>query len=367
MKKIIFGITSLNIGGAERVLVDIANELVKKYDITIFTLYGEGDFTKELNKEVKVISMFDTSYNKLSKFTRLRLSIALVNPYLRKKIYDKYINNNYDIEIAFLEGPITWIFSTPSRGIKIAWVHNDIENVFLKDKQSKKKQELNKECYKKYQRLVFVSQDNLSKFQNYFPDNKVSKQVIYNYLNSDLVIRKANKGNNLEINKDTISFVQVSRLVNQKGIDRLIKVHHKLINEGLKHTIYIVGDGPLRNELQSNIDNLNIGDTFKLLGAKENPYPYINGADYFLLSSYYEGYGMVLVEAKILNKYIIITDTAAREALINYPNSKILPNTEEGIYQGLKEIILNKPKVMKTKFNQNKEILKEIIKLLEGE
>ena len=50
MKKIVFGITSLSIGGAERVLVDIVNRLQNKYDITIFTLYGKGAFENQLDK-----------------------------------------------------------------------------------------------------------------------------------------------------------------------------------------------------------------------------------------------------------------------------------------------------------------------------
>ena len=54
MKKIVFGITNLDLGGAERVLVDITNDLVNKYDVTIFTLYGNGTFLKELDKKVKV-------------------------------------------------------------------------------------------------------------------------------------------------------------------------------------------------------------------------------------------------------------------------------------------------------------------------
>jgi len=367
MKKIIFGITNLNIGGAERVLVDIANELTSLYDITIFTLYPKGEFAKELNPKIKLISMFNTTYDNLSKLTKLKLSFSLINKKLRKKIYDKYLNHKYDIEIAFLEGPITWIFSTPSASFKIAWIHNDIESVFQKDKQHTQKQKLNKECYQMYQKLIFVSQDNLTKFQNYFPTNTISKQVIYNYLNSSTVIKKATLNKVTEINPHTLSFVQVSRLVNQKGLDRLIKVHSELLKNGFNHNIYIIGDGPLKDKLQQKIATLKVGKTFHLLGSQNNPYPYIKAANYFLLSSYYEGYGMVLVEAKILNKYIIITDTAAREALLDYPNSKILPNTEEGLYNGLKEIIEKKPTAKKTKFNQNQENLKEIIKLLEGE
>ncbi len=63
MKKIIFGITSLTLGGAERVLVDIANRLKDDYDITIFTIYGKGIFEYELYKKIKIIILYNFSYN----------------------------------------------------------------------------------------------------------------------------------------------------------------------------------------------------------------------------------------------------------------------------------------------------------------
>ena len=65
MKKIIFGITGLTLGGAERVLVDIANKLVLKYDVTIFTIYAGGELEKELNQRVHIISLFDFKYNSM--------------------------------------------------------------------------------------------------------------------------------------------------------------------------------------------------------------------------------------------------------------------------------------------------------------
>ena len=55
LSKIIFGITGLTLGGAERVLVDIANELAEEFDVTIFTLYGKGEFEKELSTRIKLI------------------------------------------------------------------------------------------------------------------------------------------------------------------------------------------------------------------------------------------------------------------------------------------------------------------------
>lgn len=100
MKKIIFGITSLNIGGAERVLVDICNKLCEKYDITIFTIYAKGEFEKSLNKKIKLINLYNFKYENLTKMQQniIPLKFAL----MKKRIYNTYIKNKFDIEIAFL-------------------------------------------------------------------------------------------------------------------------------------------------------------------------------------------------------------------------------------------------------------------------
>ena len=102
------------------------------------------------------------------------------------------------------------------------------------------------------------------------------------------------------------------------------------------------------------------------MGKKENPYPYIRKADYFCLLSKFEGYGMVLEEAKILNKSIIITDTAAREAVEGYSNKFILENTEDGIFNGLSKVLENKniEKIDESNFYDNRKNLDEIIKLI---
>lgn len=367
MKKIVFGITGLNLGGAERVLVDISNKLVEKYDVTIFTLYGNGEFEKQLDKRVKLISVYDKSYRELNKVTRMMMSIQLLNKPLRNRIYKKYIKDKYDVEIAFLEGPITWIFSGESNARKVAWVHNDIEDVFGSGEKAKAKQDLNKEAYLKYDELIFVSQDNLNKFQRFFKGNKIKKRVVYNYLDYGLVLDKAKDGEAKEIDKNKLSFVQVSRLVDQKAVGRLIDVHKHLIDDGLEHNIYIVGDGPLHEELQNKIDELGIKDSFILLGSRENPYPYIKAADYFLLASYYEGYPMVLLEGRALNKYIIITDSAARETIMDYDSKLILKNNEDGIYKGIKSVIKKQPKAKKSSKDTNKKILEEIVHVIEGD
>lgn len=198
-------------------------------------------------------------------------------------------------------------------------------------------------------------------------NQNIEKEVIYNYINFESVIEKSEKKQEEYFNKNTMNFVTVTRLVEQKAIDRLINVHKKLIDEKLNHSIYVIGDGPLKEALQQEIKENKVEDTFKLLGKKENPYPYIKNADYFCLLSYFEGYGMAIEEAKILEKPIIITNTAAREAVKSYKNSTILENSEKAIYEGLKQIIINgKPINTKDKRDyDNKQILEEIINVIE--
>ena len=370
MKKILFGITSLTLGGAERVLVDLANKLCEKYDITIFTIYANGELEKELNSKVKLKSLYNVSYKELSNIKK-HFTMPLKVLLGKRKIYKKFIKEDYDVEIAFLEGPITRLFSVKKPDTKkIVWIHNDIAKVFGNGIKAKIKRAIDQKIYEKYEKLIFVSKDNLKSFEKTYNDIKMSKKdkyVIYNYIDSAEVQRKSEKGQAKELEKEKINFVEVARLVPQKAIDRIIKVHSRLIKKcGKKQNFYIIGDGPEKEKLQKLIKEYNVEDTFFLLGKKENPYPYIKNADYFCLLSEFEGYGMVLEEAKILNKPIIITNTAAREAVENYSKSLIVENNEQSIYLELKDIITGKTAIKnKIEKYDNQNILEEIEKILE--
>lgn len=373
MEKIIFGITSLTLGGAERVLVDTANNLIDKYDVTIFTLYSNGELENQLNEKIHLRSLYNKKYNELTKKEKRLIPISVL--FNRKKIYEEFIDNeNYKAQIAFLEGAITRIFSTKSKNKdckKIAWIHNDISKVFGKNLKSKIKRIFDRNIYEKYDSLVFVSIDNLDKFNKVYDDIQLPKEkVINNYIDADRILKKANESYEKIFNDNEINIVQVSRLVEQKAIDRLIKVHSKLIKEGLNHHIYIIGEGPLKEKLEKQITELNVKKTFTLLGLKVNPYPYIKDADAFVLFSNFEGYPMVVEEAKILNKYIAVTNTSAREVLLNYANNSIIvKNSEDGIEEAIQDIIKNKNKILKENDKYvytNLKIIDKICKVIDG-
>ena len=152
MKKILFGITSLTLGGAEKVLVDLANKLSEKYDVTILTIYAKGEFEKKLNSKVKLKTIYDFQFNDMTNFNKKLTALKLL--LFKKHFYKKYIKGDYDIEIAFLEGAITRLFGVRNPNTrKIAWIHNDITKVFGKDLKAKIKIAIDKKTYGKYQTL----------------------------------------------------------------------------------------------------------------------------------------------------------------------------------------------------------------------
>ena len=375
MKKIIFGITGLTLGGAERVLVDVSNRLVKNYDVTIFTIYAKGELEKELDSRIHLISLYNFRYDERKGIQKKLIPLkVLLN---KKKIFKNYIDkDDYFAQIAFLEGAITRIFSVKSKKNtnKIAWIHNDISKVFGKGIKSKIKRILDRNVYEKYDTLAFVSMDNLDKFNKVYDDMDLPHEtVINNYINSERILKLAEEKMPEEdeelFNVKEPTFVQVSRLVEQKAVDRLIKVHSKLIKEGYKHRFIVIGDGPLKEKLESQVLEEGVSDSFKLIGARVNPYPYVKKADYLCLFSKFEGYPMVIEEGKILKKYILTTNTATREALINYPKyNQIVDNSEEGIEKAIKFAIKNKNKVQ-TMDNQyvydNDKIINKIIKIID--
>ena len=379
MKKIIFGITSLTIGGAERVLVDLANRLSEEYSVTIFTIYDGGELKKELNKNIKIIALYRKPYKELTKIEKLKASLKLI--LYKKKIYEAIMKRGFDAEIAFLEGPVTRLFATninrktssesaknkqelenngtlrlsdiKKTNTKIAWIHNDISKVYGNGLKAKIKNFVDGIAYKKYDKLVFVSEENQKDFNKEYKWAKEQNEtLIRNYIDYKKVLKKADEHVDLPYDSKEINLLTVCRLVEQKALDRFIKVQKALENNGIHTKIYIVGDGEQRYNLQKQIDSEGLTDRFILLGQKENPYPYIKYCDYFCLLSYYEGYGMVLEEAKILNKPIILTNTATKECAKGYDKAIVLDNNFESIVKGLeKELKSDNVKYLENSYN----------------
>jgi glycosyltransferase involved in cell wall biosynthesis len=130
--------------------------------------------------------------------------------------------------------------------------------------------------------------------------------VVYNPICLNEV--KALANSQIDVNHSIPIILNVGRLDPQKNLQLLLRAHAQLISEGIEHKLFIIGKGSELESLKSLVKKLKIDETVIFKGFLENPYPWIKIADALILSSNFEGLGMVLLEAMTLGTPVISTD-----------------------------------------------------------
>lgn len=336
-KKILFLIESFAGGGVEKVFIDLINNMdISKYDITVMSIWDYGVRKKDLRRDVKYKSIFP-NIKGISK-----LFHNFVEKSDGKLLYKFGIREKYDIEIAFIEGRATKIIGASSNpnSRKIAWVHIDLSQGHWTNMVFNKSLEKEKECYKRFNDIIFVSNSAKEGFKKLFGDDFDNLQVKYNPIIEGDVIKKSQEVvDDIEKPKDKKLLVTSGRLVSQKGYESLLEVCNRLNKDKLDYELWILGEGWARPKLEELIDKYKLSNV-KLLGFKENPYKYIKQGDLFVCSSKNEGFSLVIAEAMILGLPVISTNCSGPNELLNFGEyGFMVENTEEALYEGLKEIL----------------------------
>lgn len=337
-KKIVFYTDSFNRGGTEKATLDLINNLdPNKYDLTLIQFFPYGEYRKQLKSYIhkKSIMLFKEYFSNFISW-RGRRFFEKLDGKLAHKIL---IGDGYDIEIACGYEFPTKLISHSKCSKKISWVHMDVS--LDKNKVPDMTKEEGQEYFKNIDKIVCVSKDCERKFNEKFGlQDKTS--VCYNVVLAEEILEKS-KDKTFEFEKENINIVATGRLTKPKGFDRLLKVHNKLIDEGCKHNLYIIGEGEEYETLKQYIKETGIEDTAFLLGYKSNPYPYIKEADIFVCSSRQESFSLVVAESLILGTPVVSTlCTGPVELLNNGEYGLITENDEEALYEGLKKVICDK-------------------------
>ena len=379
--KVLFRIRSMETGGVQKVLLNILNHLDKnKFEVTLLLNLYQGKLIKDISKDINVqyigIGKEFMSSNSLLKKIQLVIRSCKLKFYNQfpHLLYKKLKLYEHQVEIGFFHYNYNDVLNSPNRkSKKIGWMHGDIKNITIHgDKQSFVAKFL------KFDTMVYVSRQTMESAKSFNQKIEKNAKVIYNPIDVNNIIDKSKHQAQVNISSsknDSIkSFISVGRIKPGKGYQLLIEAHKKLINNGLYHKIYIVGDGEYKNELKNRIKELNIEETFIFLGEYKNPYPFIKEADYFILPSFSEAYPLVIAESLILSKPIITTDVGGiREMMVDQENGIFIPsNNEQALYDGMKtllqdqeksEFFVENNKKCKSNFSPEK-IYKEIENLL---
>ena len=339
MKKILFFIESLAGGGAEKVLSDLAVNLDKsKYDITVATVTDEGVYEDRIKKCCKYYSFLKLSDYKAGGLKKIKYRSELKKIYNTNPadVYKKYLDGDYDIEIAFIEGFATKIIAASKNpnSRKIAWVHIDMySNPYADNMFSSVEEE--KAAYEKMDDIFCVSLTVKESFERkFFKSDKV--RVQYNPVDSNEIIRLGNEDIDISSNHRPL-LGSIGRLEKQKGYDRLVKCAGALLKEGNDFEIWIIGEGSMRPKLEQMINDYHLENRVKLIGFQKNPYKYMKRCDAFVCSSYAEGFSTAATESLILGKPVFTLECSGMEELFGGEScGMIVENTDEKLYELLK-------------------------------
>ena len=328
--KILFFIETLDGGGAEKVLCNLVNAMDQnKFDITVQTLWKADS-----NQYLKPGMRYKYCYLRKDRLNRIRSRIEAATGLT----YPLYIRDDYDIEVAYLEFGATKILarSTNRRAKKVAWIHSDL--VLKLSGKEKTIQKVARQ-YAAYDRIVCVSETAKESFVHLFGRTK-DTFVLYNTIDDSAIKQNAELIQPGFPGKSRLTAVAVGRLAPEKQYDMLLRVHKCLLEEGLLHDLWIVGEGSERGKLETFISQNQMEDSVKLLGFQTNPYPYMLLADFLICSSRYEGLSTFVTEGLILGKPIITTDCSGmRELLGNSEAGLIVGNSEAAFLEGMRYML----------------------------
>ena len=371
MKKILFCTDSLIMGGQEKVSIDYLKMLseTKKYEINLLINEDNGKegnfFIDQIPKEIKYKFVIDKEIiRKINLYRELKkknfIYKLLYNYYLgkRKKSYNKNIKElvrkeEYDYLIDFTcQLPIELCDNRV-----FSWAHVSLDKF--------KNKKFIEEKIKRINKLIVLNKDMKEEGKKLFKNIQEDKfKVLYNFFDIDEILKLSD--NDLELNNKEKELIQDNylfaccRIDKQKDIDTLIEAY-KILKEkyNIKEKLYIAGNGDQKERLENLVKKYNLEKDIIFLGTQKNPYIWMKKAEAFIHSSYYEGFGLVLVEALISNGMVISSDcpVGPREILENGKSGMLFPvGNKEKLIEEILEVLNNKEIIKKYRTESKRRI-----------
>lgn len=334
MRKILFFIHDLGPGGAEKVLVNLVNNMdTKRFDITVMTLFDVGMNKQYLNKNIRYLSCFKRVFRGNSHIMKI------LSP---ERLHRIFIKEHYDIEVAYLEGPCARVISgCPFKDTKlVSWIHieHGSKNKLARSFRNYHEME---QCYNRFHKIVCVSEAVKNDFVSLL-NLKVPVCVLYNTNEYDQIVQSAmeNVESDLFANQD-FKLVAVGKLLPSKGFDRLLKIVNELKQEGYAIHLYILGIGPEEKSLKKYVENHGLITNIDFLGYKDNPYKYVAKCDLFVCASYREGFSTAATEALIVGTPVCTVKVSGMLEMLGKNNEYgvITENDDSSLLKAIKSFI----------------------------
>ena len=338
MKKVLFVINTLGVGGAERALLELLEGLAGgAYDINLYLMLGRGQLMDQvpegiqlLNPSINTGSVLDgpgrralagmvaACFFRNGKWAgKLASVLCALPPMLRRRRIqlDKLLwrvvsdgtvrlDTRYDVAVAWLEGGAAYFVADHVQaGKKLAVVHIDYT-------QSGYTRAQDRGCWSAFQKIFVVSEEIRSPFLQVHPECRDRVHVLPNIVNQEKIRRLAQEPGGFSDGWTGLRLLSVGRLTYQKAFDTAIEAMKLLKDAGYSVRWYVLGEGEQRGALEKKIAALGLEEDFLLLGTVKNPFPYYAQSDVYVHATRYEGWSIAVQEAQTLGCAIVVSDTS---------------------------------------------------------
>lgn len=324
--KILYVITGLGQGGAERVVCDLADEMFKKgHEVKIAYLTGDIVFRPEY-QEIELIKInLNDVRTLLTAYIRLAKVIKKFRPDV---VHSHMVHANILTRLVRLATPMDKLIST---------AHNSNEGGTLRMLG-----------YRVTHRLADlstnVSQEATQAFKDMGAVPNNGMLTVYNGISlekfKNIPEARARLEKELNLNRDCKIILTVGRFNEQKDYPNLLHAINLLKKEvNYPFKVIIAGDGELRELIEKKVNNLGLHDNITLLGRRNDIPELMSAADLFVLSSKYEGFGLVIAEAIACECLVVATDCGGVAEVLNNPDFLVLPEDPVALKKKIKQVL----------------------------
>jgi glycosyltransferase involved in cell wall biosynthesis len=333
-------IHSLAGGGAERVVVNLLKAMDRRdFSITLVLFEGYFDYTPPDNVEISILQV-PSSTNILKQTRGFILKIFLLARLIRKK--------KPDIILSLISAAnIITILADSLSGMqsKVIVVEQNNPSESLKnDRYGSITGPLMKYFYPKAERIIAASEGIKNDLSRNFGLPEAMIDLIYNPVDiEEIELLSREEVTHPWFHENVPILVSVGRLTKQKGYPYLISAF-SLVKQTLPCRLLIIGSGEDKGTLLQAVNELGLSNDIEFLGFQRNPFKYMARSGLFILSSLYEGFGNVIVEAMALGLPVISTDckSGPSEIIENRKNGVLVPiKDEKALAEAILDVLTN--------------------------
>lgn len=352
-KQVLIVINGMELGGAQKSLISFLRCLEQSphaadYDIDLMVAKPKGLFYRQIPAFVRLIpppptllwlatprtdELLQATPSLMGRIGKLRWILSLKQTLLHRRLNEEqrlWTNwkpliprnpKHYDVAVSYMNGfPGYYVIDKVQADKKVLWVHNDYQELGYDVNWDRP-------YYMACDQVITISRACVDSFCQVFPELAGKAQLLENITIPEDILSQGQRDEAPEYGGCTaLRLLSIGRLDEQKQFDLAIRTAAELRERSIDFKWLIVGDGPDREALQEMINSLQLQAHVLLVGLRDNPYAYLSRCDIFVQTSRFEGRSLVLDEARIFCKPMVVTDyPTARDAVRDGETGLICP------------------------------------------